>query len=187
MSRSRDHFFTSPLWGGRSVASMRAMLRVGVRSVPHFHGTRAIAHARALRTHMTDSERILWAKLRELKALNFHFRRQSPFLKYTLDFVEHGARMVIELGGEQHGMPDQSRKDAVRDRLLREDGYAVLRFPNSEIRENLYGVVEAIIRELQLRHPHPPIDVNADCRPPHKGEVKKSTRPLPRKGLRRLA
>jgi very-short-patch-repair endonuclease len=148
---------------------------------------------------MTDHERILWSKLRELKALGYHFRKQSPFRQYTLDFVEHSAKLVVELDGSQHGLPDQARKDAIRDKALQADGYIVLRFFNSEIRENLYGAVEAIILELRTRHPHPPIDVNADWRPPHKGEVKdsrfglptegevkKTTRPLPRKGLRRL-
>lgn len=148
---------------------------------------------------MTDHERILWSKLRELKALGYHFRKQSPFRQYTLDFVEHSAKLVVELDGSQHGLPDQARKDAIRDKALRAEGYLVLRFFNSEIRENLYDVVETIVRQLQARHPHPPIDVNADWRPPHKGEVKglrfdlptkeeakKSTRPLPRKGVRRL-
>jgi very-short-patch-repair endonuclease len=152
----------------------------------HYHGKRSITRARDLRMHMTDAERILWFKLRELKHIGYHFRRQSPFQKYFLDFVEHGAKLVVELDGSQHGLPEQSQKDEVRDQLLQINGYAVLRFFNHELRENLYGVVETIVRELRVRHPHPTIDASVDCRPPHKGEVKKG-RPLPRKGVRRIA
>jgi very-short-patch-repair endonuclease len=160
------------------------MLRVGVSHMHHSHGKQSIDRARDLRMHMTDAERILWSKLRELKAIGYHFRRQSPFQKYFLDFVEHDAKLVIELDGSQHGLPEQAAKDATRERFLQTQGYAVLRFFNHEVMENLYRVVEHIVRELGARHPHPTIDASVDCRPPHKGEVKKG-KPLPRKGVRR--
>jgi very-short-patch-repair endonuclease len=150
----------------------------------HHHGKQAIGRARELRNHATDAERVLWAKLRELKIIGYHFRRQAPFRAYVLDFAEHRAKLVVELDGSQHGMREQASKDEKRDALLRLEGYAVLRFWNMEINENLDGVVEAIIRELHERDPHPTIDARVDCRPPHKGKVKKS-KPLPRKGLRK--
>jgi very-short-patch-repair endonuclease len=62
-----------------------------------------IGRARNLRTHATDAERKLWYKLRELKALGYHFRRQVPFRSYILDFVEHSAKFVIELDGGSMG------------------------------------------------------------------------------------
>jgi very-short-patch-repair endonuclease len=151
----------------------------------HHHGKQEIGRARALRSNATDSEKTLWHKLRELKHLGYRIRRQSPFRNYVLDFVEHSAKLVIELDGSHHGLPDQARKDERRDALLMAEGYRVLRFWNSEVVENLDGVVDVIMRELRQRDPHPTI-ADGDCRPPHKGEVKKTTRPLPRKGLRRL-
>lgn len=151
----------------------------------HHHGKQAITRARELRAHPTEVERVLWYRLRELKAIGYRFRRQSPFRNYVLDFVEHRAKLVVELDGGQHGFPDRMRKDEKRDGLLRSEGYLVLRFWNSEINENPDGVIDAIARELTARDPHPPIDARVDWRPPHKGEVKVS-RPLPRKGLRGL-
>jgi very-short-patch-repair endonuclease len=152
----------------------------------HHHGKQDITRARALREHMTDVERQLWYKLREFKQLGYHFRRQSPFRAYVLDFVEHHAKLVVELDGSQHGLPEQARHDEKRDALLQAEGYLVLRFWNSEIGENLESVADTILRQLQRRDPHPTIAAG-DCRPPHKGEVKKGARPLPRKGVRRLA
>jgi very-short-patch-repair endonuclease len=35
---------------------------------------------------MTPQEVKLWVRLRELRRLGFHFRRQSPILSYVVDF-----------------------------------------------------------------------------------------------------
>jgi very-short-patch-repair endonuclease len=147
-------------------------------------GSAEIARARQLRRDATEPEKRLWWKLREMKALGYHFRRQSPFQIYTLDFVEHTAKLVVELDGEQHGEAAHQKRDAKRDATLASQGYLTLRFWNSEIAENLDGIVDHILRELQQRSPTRSasrIDL------PTEGEVKKSTRPLPRKGLRRLS
>ncbi len=128
---------------------------------------------------MTDAERKLWYKLRELNAQGYHFRRQAPFRYYFLDFVEHTAKIVIELDGSQHGFDDHAARDRVRDEILRGEGYRVLRFFNSAVFENIDGVVRLIVRECGPA-PHPSRSAR---RPPHKGEVRKA---LPRKGLRTL-
>ena len=149
----------------------------------HHHGKQAITRARELRSHTTEAERALWHKIREFKQIGYHFRRQSPFRMYVLDFVEHGAKLVVELDGNQHGLPERSQRDERRDALLHSEGYLVLRFWNSEIAENFDGIVDHILRELQQRSP-----TRSASRIDHptEGEVKKSARPLPRKGLRRL-
>ena len=74
-----------------------------------------IKRSRELRAAATSHERRLWYKLRELKRLGFHVRRQAPFQFYFLDFVEHQAKLVIELDGSQHGEAEQTRKDERRD------------------------------------------------------------------------
>src|SRR6185295_17133178 len=121
-----------------------------MRTKPTSH---TIARARRLRLHATEYEKRLWWKLRELKKLGYHFRRQVPFRSYFLDFVEHGARMVIELDGAQHGQAEHRERDAVRDAILKGEGYRVLRYWNAEIAENIDGVVEAVVRTLSERPP----------------------------------
>jgi very-short-patch-repair endonuclease len=115
-----------------------------------------IDRARRLRRDATNVERRLWWKLRELNAQGYHFRRQAPFHRYTLDFVEHGARLAIELDGGQHASPKNAAHDAVRDRFLANEGYITLRYWNSDIVENIEGVVDAIVRELKTRPYRPP-------------------------------
>lgn len=90
----------------------------------------------------------MWVKLRELKGLGFHFRRQAPIGRYIVDFVSFGSQVVIEADGGQHGMPVGARTDSVRDDFLRAQGFEVLRFWNSDIDQNLDGVMEGILDTL---------------------------------------
>jgi very-short-patch-repair endonuclease len=63
-------------------------------------------NARALRKRLTPQEVKLWVKLRELKPLGFHFRWQAPVGRYIVDFVSFGDRVVVEIDGGQHGLPE---------------------------------------------------------------------------------
>jgi len=113
-------------------------------------------NARALRKRMTPQEIKLWVKQRELKAFGFHFRRQAPIDHTIVDFASFGSRLVIELDGGQHGMPEGARSDRMRDEFLRSQGFRVLRFWNSEIDRNLDGVMESILSALRPPHPTGP-------------------------------
>jgi very-short-patch-repair endonuclease len=120
--------------------------------------------ARALRKRLTPQEVKLWVKLRELKALGFHFRRQAPIGRYIVDFVSFSSRIVVEVDGGQHGMQKGAASDRERDAFLGSQGFRVLRFWNSDVDQNLNGVMESILHAL--RTPTPAL--RAD--PPHKGE-----------------
>jgi very-short-patch-repair endonuclease len=108
--------------------------------------------AKALRRDPTNCERIIWTKLRALKPLGFHFRRQAPFRSYILDFVDHRHRLVVELDGAAHGWVGQNQRDLIRDAVLRAEGYRVLRFWNAEVMFNPDLIVERVLVEGT---PHP--------------------------------
>jgi very-short-patch-repair endonuclease len=116
--------------------------------------------ARELRRNATPAERALWQALRDLNQRGFHFRRQVPFRRYILDFAEHGRKIVIEVDGDTHAAAEMRSRDDERGRLLHAEGYRVLRFWNSEVRENVEGVIVRILAEFDVPHPNPP----------HKGE-----------------
>ena len=67
-------------------------------------------------------ENRLWARLKALE--DYRFRRKSPFKTFTLDFAEHTLRLVISL---EDGEPGRRSGHIVRDRLLSEQGYVILR------------------------------------------------------------
>ena len=121
-------------------------------------------NARALRNQLTPQEVKLWVKLRELKTLGFHFRKQSPIGRYIVDFVSFTNRLIIEADGGQHGTLVGHQSDQARDAFLASQGFMVLRFWNSDIDQNLSGVMERIVSMLNTPTPA----LRAD--PPHKGE-----------------
>ena len=57
-----------------------------------------------LRSRNTLENR-LWARLRALEGTRF--RRKSPFKSFTLDFVEHDAKLVISLEDGEAVAPDK--------------------------------------------------------------------------------
>lgn len=87
---------------------------------------------KSLRRKMTGPELTLWRELRLLRKTGFVIRRQSPFGIYTVDFVSHRERLVIEVDGANHEEPLQKAHDAERTAFIESRGYSVVRFTNDE-------------------------------------------------------
>jgi len=87
----------------------------------------------------------LWQKLRNLQ-LGVDFRRQHPAGNFYLDFYAPALRLAVELDGGQHA--EQMDADQRRTRWLEERGVTVLRFWNSDVSQNLSGVLETIAAEV---------------------------------------
>jgi very-short-patch-repair endonuclease len=111
-------------------------------------------NARALRASMTDSERMLWSRLR-MEQLGVKFRRQHPLGRYIADFACLAPKLIVELDGSQHA--DHHAYDATRDAFFRGQGFAVLRFPTNEALKNIDGVLTVIAEQLGTvgERPHP--------------------------------
>ena len=107
--------------------------------------------ARSLRKSMTPQEIKLWVQLRYFNDRGFHFRRQVPFGPYVVDFAEKSARLVIEVDGSQHSLPDGVLKDERRDRYMAGLGYHTLRFWNFDIDTGMDGVIDAVTAVLDRR------------------------------------
>jgi very-short-patch-repair endonuclease len=108
--------------------------------------------AKTMRATPTDAEHRLWQHLRAGRLPNFKFRRQQPLGNFIVDFVCLEARLIVELDGGQH---NGSASDVARDAWLSSQGFVILRFWNNEIFENLEGVVELVLVQLQQPHPSP--------------------------------
>ena len=103
--------------------------------------------ARQLRRNPTEVERLLWQKLRFWQVGGFKFRRQKPLGNYIADFVCFEGRLIVEIDGGQHA--DQRIYDTKRDTWLRQAGFIVLRFWNSDVLENMDGVLHVIEENLR--------------------------------------
>jgi len=109
-----------------------------------WYGTK---RARELRKGQTPAEKILWNELRNRKLLNLKFYRQHVIRYgqgntiFIADFYCHEKKLVIELDGCIH--LTNKDYDTNRDGILKEYGYAVLRFKNEELDE-LLKVIDKI-------------------------------------------
>ncbi|MCW8161191.1 endonuclease domain-containing protein [Stutzerimonas stutzeri] len=111
--------------------------------------------ARALRSQLTDCERLLCRRLRNRGLAGFKFRRQHPWPPYVLDFYCAELRLVIELDGGQHYDDAGLAKDRLRTDYLRRHGLEVLRFSNLDVLQNLDDVLTELLRRVEARSPHP--------------------------------
>jgi very-short-patch-repair endonuclease len=102
-----------------------------------------IARKTALRPRNTLENR-LWARLKALEG--YRFRRKSPFRSFMLDFVEHDAGLVVLL---EDGEPGRRSGTIVRDRLLSEQGYVILRLWRREAERDLHAAVHRIRSVLE--------------------------------------
>lgn len=105
-------------------------------------------NAEALRYRMTVAEELLWEQLKG-KRLGVKFRRQHPLGIYIADFYCHQYKLIIELDGSIHNLPDVIQNDIVRQNNLVSDGLKVLRFTNDQVLNNLEKVLENINTQIQ--------------------------------------
>jgi len=112
--------------------------------------------ARALRQHLTASERRLWERLRARRLEGWKFRRQHPVGAYVVDFYCAEARLAVELDGAPHADPIRQEADAVRQEVLEERGIAVLRIASRRVFTELERVLEEIAAACRNRRPPPP-------------------------------
>ena len=105
--------------------------------------------AQALRRNQTQEERHLWYDF--LKTYPVQFHRQYPIGPFYADFYCYKAKLVIELDGSGHFMPDAMKYDQNRTKYLQEQGLKVLRFTNLDIWKSFPGVCETIDTEVRKR------------------------------------
>ena len=98
--------------------------------------------AHQLRKEPTPPESKLWAYLRGNKLNGVSFRRQHAIGKYIVDFCSVKMKLIIELDGNQH--MEQSEYDIARSIYLESLGYKVMRFWNSQVMNDIEGVIRSI-------------------------------------------
>jgi very-short-patch-repair endonuclease len=110
-----------------------------------------IGQARQLRRNQTSAEGLLWSRLRNRGLNGFKFVRQEPVGPYIVDMLCRMEMLVIEIDGATHSTDAEMQYDRRRTASLSKAGYRVLRFTNTEVYENLDGVLETILAKLERR------------------------------------
>ena len=107
-----------------------------------------VGNAQALRKNMTPEEKHLWYDF--LKRLPLTVRRQYNIGDYIVDFYIAEKKIVIEVDGRQHLLPEHKEADKQRNAALATWGISVLRYSNDNIRNNFNAIAEDILKHLEL-------------------------------------
>jgi very-short-patch-repair endonuclease/SAM-dependent methyltransferase len=113
-----------------------------VRGKDHTRAERA----RSLRRTLTPAESTLWTRIRGRQLGGFKFVRQEPIERHYVDFACRERRLIVEVDGGQHS---ENPKDRERDSTQCALGYRVIRFWNNDVIENLDGVLQTLLFELE--------------------------------------
>jgi len=100
-------------------------------------------YAKDMRKFSTEAESALWEMLRK-KQLGDKFRRQHIIENFIVDFVSLDKKVVVEVDGKYHNEPEVEQADKLRDEILKDLGYTVLRFTNEEVIANTESVLAKI-------------------------------------------
>jgi very-short-patch-repair endonuclease len=108
--------------------------------------------ARKLRALSSWSERLLWARLRARRLGGYKFVQQHPIGPYFADFVCRAEKLIVEVDGDMHAETERMERDGRRTAFLEAQGYRVIRFWTTEVKEGMEGVLERILAALRSRH-----------------------------------
>jgi len=108
--------------------------------------------AKHLRENLTETERILWERIRNRKLEGIKFRRQMPLNfgighHYVADFYSKEKMLIIEIDGEIHSKEEIKEYDNYREKVLKESGYKIIRFSNNDI---IFSIEETIDNLRQI-------------------------------------
>ena len=101
------------------------------------------AFARENRKNATLAENVLWEYLRNGE-LGEKFLRQHIIGDYIVDFVSRHDGLVIEVDGGYHSESRQQEGDKLREEILEQMGYHVIRFTNEEVLCDIENVLNQI-------------------------------------------
>ncbi|MBR0200926.1 MAG: (E)-4-hydroxy-3-methylbut-2-enyl-diphosphate synthase [Bacteroidaceae bacterium] len=104
--------------------------------------------ARENRYHPTEAESILWNYLKGY-SLHYPFRRQHIIGNFIADFVCLPKKLIIEIDGGYHQLPEQQISDEERTLWLEQQGFKLIRFTNEEIIGNIETVINKITEYLK--------------------------------------
>lgn len=112
----------------------------------------SVDRARQLRRDAPEPERRLLRAIREALP-NHKWQHQSPVGPYYVDILCFSERLAIEVDGDTHA--DSERYDATRTHFIEGEGFRVVRFSNSDVMQNVEGVIAQISLSLWEREGAP--------------------------------
>jgi PncC family amidohydrolase len=101
------------------------------------------------RSKPTQAEETLWHELRGKQLEKHKFRRQHIIGNYIADFVCLPKKLIIEVDGLIHQLPQNKENDEKRTLWLQMNGFRVLRFSNDDVINHIDKVLSKILLVLK--------------------------------------
>jgi very-short-patch-repair endonuclease len=105
-------------------------------------------YAKKMREVPTHAESMMWNELRAKKLGGHKFRRQHLIGRYIADFTCLKKRLIIEIDGLIHQLPENIESDEIRTFNLSKMGFTIIRFTNEEVLNNISFVLRKILSIL---------------------------------------
>jgi 5-methyltetrahydrofolate--homocysteine methyltransferase len=118
------------------------------RADPQYYGLLK-EYALQHRAKPTNAEEKLWELLKSKQLGGHKFRRQHIIDKYITDIVCLDKRLIIEIDGLIHQLPENGESDNLRTKAFEENGFTVIRFSNDEILERTEKALQTISAKLK--------------------------------------
>jgi very-short-patch-repair endonuclease len=121
----------------------------------HSNRHELLARRRDLRENQTFAEKSLWSQLRrDQRGVNF--RRQHSKGNFIIDFYCPELKLAIEVDGITHDQAHVQTYDAMRQRLLENEGIIFLRFKDEQVLHDADRTIEKIDAKIaELKNPLP--------------------------------
>jgi len=119
------------------------------------------------RSTPTEAETVLWELIKSKKLSGFKFRRQHIIGSYITDLVCLDRKLVIEIDGLIHQLPENKEADENRTLWLNEKGFKVIRFTNDEV---LYKTDETLDSILAALNSQPSLKNSNNLSSPFEGQ-----------------
>ncbi|MEO5947091.1 MAG: vitamin B12 dependent-methionine synthase activation domain-containing protein [Chitinophagaceae bacterium] len=115
----------------------------------------------------TQAEDVLWNLLKTKQLAGHKFSRQHIMGNYIADLVCLKKRLVVEIDGLIHQLPENIESDEIRTRWLNEQGFKVLRVTNEQVINETEKTLELISSTLKNQ---PTLKENFDLSSPNWGQ-----------------
>lgn len=132
MFRKRVEASPNPSEGGASVNQSNEKLFHYMVAEPGFY-PKLKKFVKENRSNPTEAENKLWSILKGKKIGGYKFRRQHIIDRFIADFVCIPKKLVIEVDGLIHQLPENNFSDTERTRVLNHLGFRVVRFSNDQV------------------------------------------------------
>jgi 5-methyltetrahydrofolate--homocysteine methyltransferase len=119
------------------------------------------------RSNPTQAEEILWSLVKTKKLAGYKFRRQHIIGDYIIDLVCLDRRLVIEIDGLIHQLPENRESDQIRTHWLNKQGFKVIRITNDEVINETEKTLQLIVSTL---NDQPSIKEKPDLSSPFGGQ-----------------